>query len=43
MVIDMEEGEMVFANIAGKLDLAAIQSIGDSLEIPGLEDLDIER
>jgi hypothetical protein len=43
MVIDMEEGEMVFANIAGELDLAAIQSIGESLEIPGLDDLDIDE
>jgi hypothetical protein len=43
MVIDMDEGEMVFANIAGELDLAAIQSIGDSLEIPGLDDLDIDK
>jgi hypothetical protein len=43
MVIDMEEGELVFANIAGKLDLAAIEQIGDGLGIPGIEDLDIEE
>ena len=43
MVIDMEEGELVFANIAGTLDLAAIQEIGDGLGIPGIEDLDIEK
>jgi hypothetical protein len=43
MVIDMEEGELVFANIAGTLDLAAIQQIGDGLGIPGIEDLDIEE
>ena len=43
MVIDMEEGELVFANIAGTLDLAAIQEIGDGLGIPGIEDLDIEE
>lgn len=42
MVIDMDEGEMIFANIAGELDLAAIQSIGESMEIPGLDDLDID-
>ncbi len=42
MIIDMDEGEMIFANIAGELDLAAIQSIGDSLEIPGLDDLELD-
>jgi hypothetical protein len=41
MVIDMEEGEMVFANIAGNLDLAAISKIGDGLGIPGIEDLEL--
>jgi hypothetical protein len=43
MVIDMEEGELVFANIAGTLDLAAIQEIGDGLGIPGIEDLDLDE
>jgi hypothetical protein len=43
MVIDMEEGELIFANIAGELDLAAIQSIGESMEIPGLDDLEIDE
>jgi hypothetical protein len=41
MIIDMEEGELVFANIAGTLDLAAIEAIGGGLGIPGLEDLEI--
>jgi hypothetical protein len=43
MVIDMEEGELVFANIAGEIDLAAIQSIGDGLGIPGIEDLELDE
>jgi hypothetical protein len=43
MVIDMEEGELVFANVAGTLDLAALESIGDDLGIPGLDDLQIDE
>jgi hypothetical protein len=41
MIIDLDEGELVFANIAGTLDLAAIQSLGDGLGIPGIDDLEI--
>lgn len=44
MIVDHEEGEVVFANIAGKLDLAAIAAIGEGLDLPGLdrlEDLDV--
>jgi hypothetical protein len=41
MVADHDEGEMVFANIAGVIDLAAISAIGQSLDIPGLQNLDL--
>ena len=41
MIIDMDEGQLVFANIAGTLDLAAISALGDGLGIPGLDDLEI--
>ena len=41
MIIDMDEGQLVFANIAGTLDLAAISALGDGLGIPGLEDLEV--
>jgi hypothetical protein len=30
-------GELVFANIAGVLDLASIARLGETLEIPGLD------
>lgn len=34
--------EVVFANIAGRLDLAAIERLGQRLDLPGLEELDLE-
>ncbi len=34
-----DEHEFVFANIAGTLNLAAIAALGESLDIPGLEQL----
>lgn len=39
MVLDYDERELVFANVAGVLDLEAMQRIGEKLDIPGLEDL----
>lgn len=42
LVADLEGGEMVFANIAGTIDLAALAQIGQSFNIPGLDDLKIE-
>ena len=38
MVVDDEE--VVFTNVAGIIDLAALERLGESLDIPGLEDLD---
>lgn len=35
-----EDGEVVFANIAGDIDLAAIAKLGEKLDIPGLDQLD---
>ena len=40
LVVDQEEGQIIFANVAGKLDLAAIERLGKELDIPGLDDLD---
>ncbi len=34
-----DDDEFVFANIAGTLNLAAIAAIGESLDIPGLDEL----
>lgn len=36
MVLDRGEGELIFANVAGRLDLEAIQKFGDKMNIPGL-------
>jgi len=44
LVVEPEDGatQVVFANIAGQLDLAAIERLGDRFDVPGLEDLDLE-
>ena len=39
-VHDRDEGELVFVNIAGTVDLAAIQRIAEGFDIPGLKDID---
>jgi len=43
LVADEDQGEVVFANVAGLVDLAAIASLGRQLEIPGLERMDDEH
>ncbi len=43
MVADTEEDQMVFANISGVIDLAAISRLGESLDIPGLDKLNLEE
>ncbi len=35
-----DDGEVIFANIAGEIDLAAISKLGETFEIPGLDQLD---
>jgi len=42
MVIDTDEGQMIFANIAGALDLSALEEIGDAVGVPHLGDIEIE-
>ncbi|MHC4502973.1 MAG: hypothetical protein ACYTFI_06690, partial [Planctomycetota bacterium] len=37
LVADAEGEEVVFANIAGAIDLAAIAALGETFEIPGLD------
>jgi hypothetical protein len=41
MVVE-SECEMVFVNIAGRIDLAALQTLGEKFDVPGLDDLDLE-
>ena len=40
LVVNNEEQQIIFANVAGVLDLAAIERLGEELDIPGLDDLD---
>ena len=42
LVVDTGEGELVFANIAGELDLSKIQRIGEEMDLPGLKDIEID-
>ena len=42
MIVDTDEGQMVFANIAGELDLSALEEIGDQFGVPQLGDIDFE-
>lgn len=39
MVVDGTDGELVFANIAGAVNLSAIAAIGEQLNVPGLDQL----
>src|SRR6185295_4816227 len=43
MIVDEQARQVVFANVAGKLDLAAISRMGEDLEIPGLDRLQREK
>lgn len=40
VVMVLEEDEVVFANLAGALDLAKIAAIGEGLDLPGLDRID---
>ena len=44
LVVDRSEdaAQVVFANIAGKIDLAAIERLGETIDVPGLSDIEIE-
>lgn len=39
MIIDDDEHQLVFANVSGVLDLAAIEKLGAELDLPGLDEL----
>lgn len=36
-------GSFVFANVAGRIDLAAIQRLGEQMDIPGLDQIKVEE
>ena len=39
MVAEFDEDQIVFVNIAGEIDLAALAKLGEQLDIPGLDQL----
>lgn len=39
LILDRDSGEVVFANLAGTIDLARIGEISDTIHIPGLNEL----
>ena len=41
MVMDRDEGQLIFVNIAGTIDLEAMQRLAGQLHIPGLEGIDL--
>lgn len=43
LVLDRAEGKLVFTNVAGVLDMAALQKLGERLDLPGLDSLAPER
>lgn len=42
MVVELSEGRLIFANIAGEIDLAALSQLGSELNLPGLDAIDVE-
>jgi hypothetical protein len=40
MAVDRADGRVVFTNIAGTIDLGALERLGQSLDVPGLEKLE---
>ena len=42
MIVDRGDETMIFANIAGRVDLASLAEVGEAFDIPGLEDLEME-
>jgi len=41
MMFDRSDRQLIFANIAGTVDLAAIQALAEGFDIPGLEDIEL--
>ena len=42
MMVEREERELIFVNIAGRMDPRAIQMLSEGFDIPGLEGLDVK-
>jgi len=45
MVLDTDDDEpgFVFANVAGVIDLAALEELGEAFDVPGLGDFDLDE
>jgi hypothetical protein len=42
LILDHDDNTMIFANMAGTVDLAAIEDLGEAFGVPGLEDIDTD-
>jgi hypothetical protein len=42
VVLIVEEDEIIFANVAGNIDMAQLHELADTMDIPGLEELPSE-
>ena len=42
VVLVVEENEIVFANVAGNIDMAQLGSLAEKMDIPGLDELPTE-
>ena len=43
LIVNRGDGTMIFANIAGSVDLASLEELGDVFDIPGLDEIDVEE
>lgn len=43
VVMALGENEIVFSNIAGPVDLAALRRLGDEMDVPGLDEIDFDQ
>ena len=42
LVVDESDGSLVFANVVGMIDLAKIRELGEQMDIPGLENIEVD-
>jgi hypothetical protein len=39
LIFDADDGQLIFANLAGEIDITRLGEIGDRLNVPGLGDV----
>lgn len=43
MIMDKSDGNLVFVNIAGSIDLAMLEKLSEEMDIPGMESVDFDE